>query len=72
MEKIKIVYNEITRKIIAHSFNKDGTVFITSTGLISQEDEDHIIVSMVDRGRVDFVNGYILEEGECVKEEENS
>ena len=71
MEKIRIVYNEVTKKIVSHGFNKDGTVFITATG-IDNNDFDNIIVSMVDVNRVDFVHGYILEEGECVKEEEGS
>lgn len=69
MEKIRIVYNELTMKIVPHIFNDDGTVFITATGIM---DDENIIVSMVDINRVDFSKGYILEEGEYVKEEENS
>lgn len=57
MTELKIVYDKITRKIVPHVWNDDGTVTIIASGIFNL---DNVVVSMVDVNRVDFVNCVIL------------
>lgn len=66
-KKIKVVYVKSTGKMLPFAERENGEIEILTTGAF---DWDDVIVGMVSTKRIDWLDGYVREEGVTVIEEE--
>lgn len=65
--KIKVVYVKSTGKMLPFGERENGEIEILTTGAF---DWDDVIVGMVSTKRIDWLDGYVREEGVTVIEKE--